>query len=65
MRDQRSSKPFTFQEGLEELAERIAETDRIPSLRPGELRPPGFYLVHHYWGWGGKPLPPPKPRDER
>lgn len=65
MPDDAREKPFTFQEGLEELAERIAQTDGIPPLGPGEIRPPGFYLVDHYWAWGGKPLPPRKPRGKR
>jgi hypothetical protein len=64
MRDDAVPKPFTFQEGLEELADRIAEADGIPPLQPGEIRPPGFYLVNHYFDWGGKPLPPRKPRDK-
>ena len=65
MRDEPAGKAFTFHEGLEELADRILETDGIAPLRPGEVRPPGFYFVNHYWAWGGKPLPPRRAREKR
>ena len=51
---------FTFEKGMNELAERIRQADGIVPLKPGELRPPGYYMVNHYWSWGRKPLPPSK-----
>ena len=55
-----SSDDFTFQKGLEELGEEIERADGIVPLKAGELRPPGYYMVNHYWERGRKPLPPSK-----
>lgn len=65
MRKNEEESSFTFQKALEELAERIGEADGIPPLKPGEMRPPRYYLVNHYWAWGRKPLPPRKAIDKR
>ncbi|HEV2643205.1 MAG TPA: hypothetical protein VGT98_10875 [Candidatus Elarobacter sp.] len=50
-------------EELKELADRIAEAYGITPLAPGERRPPGYYSVR--WSTRWKPLPPPKPRDDK
>ena len=42
-------------EGLRETARRIEEVDGIVPLKPGELRPPGYYTFSR-WSIGGKPL---------
>jgi hypothetical protein len=55
-----TDKEFTFEEGFKELGERIRKADGVVPLKPGEIRPPDFYLVNHYLGRGRKPLPPPK-----
>jgi hypothetical protein len=65
MNDDESAEGFTFEKGLRELGERIRQADGIVPLEPGEIRPPGYYLIDHYWAWGLKPLPPrknPKPQ---
>jgi hypothetical protein len=60
MKSQEPEEEFTFWGGLQELGERIRKADGVVPLKPGEIRPPGFYLVNHYLGRGRKPLPPPK-----
>jgi hypothetical protein len=57
-----SHEGFTFEKGLKELGERIRQADGIVPLKPGEIRPVGYYRVDHYKSWGLKPLPP---RDSR
>jgi hypothetical protein len=47
-------------EGLREIAQRIEEVDGVVPLKPGELRPPGYYMFDHYTAIGRKPLWPPE-----
>jgi hypothetical protein len=35
---------------LREVARRLAEEDGVPPLRPGQRRPPGYYMENHYTG---------------
>lgn len=60
MEREEAGERLTFWKGLEELGERIRKADGVVPLRPGEIRPSGYYLVNHYLGRGRKPLPPPK-----
>ncbi len=55
---------LTFEKGFQELAQRIMEADGIVPLEPGEIRPPGYYLVG-YFSRGRKPFPPRAKRTKR
>lgn len=57
-----AGEPFTFDSGLKALAARIREEYGIVPLKPGETRPPGYYMVDHYWGRPLKRVKPPKDR---
>lgn len=35
---------------LKEVAKRLSEEDGVPPLRPGQRRPPGYYMEDHYTG---------------
>ena len=54
---------FTFEKGLRDLARRIEEADGVVPLKPGEIRPLGYYGAG-YFSKGLKPLPPPRNRPE-
>jgi hypothetical protein len=60
-----------FSELFKELARRIAEADGVVPLKPGQLRPRGYYMAG-FWTMGRKPIdisdlvaPPQPPRDKR
>ncbi len=59
-----------FSELFKEYAQRIAEADGVVPLKPGEVRPDGYYMSG-FWSIGRKPIdmskpaPPPKPRDDK
>jgi hypothetical protein len=59
-----------FSDELRELGRRIEEADGIEPLRPGVVRPPGYYMAG-FWTRGRKPIdmskpaPPPDADDER
>lgn len=63
MRSSHRNRTGGFSEELKELADRMVEAYGITPLGPGERRPPGYYKVG--WFTRGKPLPPPKPRDDK
>jgi hypothetical protein len=56
---------FTFEKGMKDFAARSCEEFGIVPLKPGELRPPGYYMVDHYWGLPPKRVKPPKDRSKR
>jgi len=37
-------------DAVREMAEELAREYKIPPLRPGEVRPDGWYSVDHYTG---------------
>ena len=45
-------------DGLREIARKIEEVDGVEPLKPGELRPPGYYVFDRYTSTGRKPLWP-------
>jgi len=45
-------------DGLRKIARRIEEVEGIVPLKPGELRPPSYYMFDRYTSIGGKPLWP-------
>ena len=51
-------------DGLQEIARRIEEVDGIVPLKPGELRPPGYYAFGP-WTMGRKPLWPVERKDKK
>jgi hypothetical protein len=52
-------------EGLRKIARRIEEVEGIVPLKPGELRPPGYYMADRYTSIGGKPLWPSERKKKR
>lgn len=44
-----------FSDLFKEVARRIAEADGVVPLKPGQLRPPGYYMAG-FWTKGRKPI---------
>lgn len=61
---------WDFSDELKEFGRRIEEADGIEPLRPGVVRPPGYYMTG-YFTRGRKPIdmskpaPPPDPDDDK
>jgi hypothetical protein len=61
----RSKDEFTFEKGLRELGQRIRDEYGIVPLKPGEIRPIGYYGRDHYWGLPAKRVRKPSKEADR